>query len=81
MGVPRVGPESRPLFPGGPIKAHCGVPDPAHAEGTADEVAAVFDSVYAQLERRVKALLALPVETMPQDELAAALSAIGKDQL
>ncbi|CAN5478900.1 arsenate reductase ArsC [soil metagenome] len=73
--------ESCPLFPGGPVKAHWGVPDPAHAEGTADEVAAVFDRVYTQLERRVKALVALPVETMPQNELAAALAAIGKDQL
>ena len=73
--------ESCPLFPGGPVKAHWGVPDPAHAVGTAEEVAAVFDRVYSQLERRVKALVALPVETMPQSELAAALASIGKDQL
>lgn len=73
--------ESCPLFPGGPVKAHWGVPDPAHAEGTAEEVTAFFDRVYAQLECRVKALVALPVETMPQSELAAALASIGKDEL
>ncbi len=73
--------ESCPLFPGAPLKAHWGVPDPAHAEGTAEEIAAVFDRVYAQLERRVKALVALPVETLTQAELVAALTSIGKDEL
>lgn len=73
--------ESCPLFPGSPIKAHWGVPDPAHAEGTAEEVAAVFDRVYGQLERRVKALVALPVENMSQSELAVALASIGNDRL
>jgi arsenate reductase len=72
--------ESCPLFSGGPVKAHWGVPDPAHAVGNEDQVAAVFDRVYTQLERRIKALVALPVETITQSELGAALAYIGKDE-
>lgn len=45
--------ESCPLFLGGKLKAHWGVPDPAHA----DEAA--FEQVFATLEKRVKALVAL----------------------
>lgn len=73
--------ETCPIFPGEPLKAHWGVPDPAHATGTAEEVAVVFDTVYAQLERRVKALIALPVESMSPAALASALAAIGRDEI
>lgn len=73
--------EFYPLFLGGPVKAHWSAPDPAHAVGPAEEVAAVFDRVYRQLERRVKASVALPVETMAQSDLAAALASIEKDPL
>lgn len=45
--------ESCPLFLGGKMKAHWGVPDPAHGD------AAAFEQVFATLERRVKALVAL----------------------
>ncbi len=72
--------ESCPLFRGGPLKAHWGVPDPAHAKASPGEAQGVFNRVFGQLERRVRALVALPVETMPQAELAAALSAIGRDE-
>lgn len=65
--------ESCTLFPGGPVKAHWGLPEP-------DQVAAVFDRVYTQLELRIKALVALPVETITQSELGAALAYIGKDE-
>ncbi len=71
--------ESCRLVPGEPVKAYWGVPDPAHAVGTSDEVAPLFDHVYALLERRVKALVALQVETTSKNELAAAWAAIGKE--
>jgi len=54
------------------------VPYPANAAGTVDEVTALFDRAYVQLERRVKTLAALLIETIPQ---LATLAAIGKDQL
>lgn len=51
--------ESCPLFLGGKMKAHWGVPDPAQGD------AAVFEDVFLTLERRVKALVALD-EVTPQ---------------
>lgn len=45
--------ESCPLFLGGKMKVHWGVPDPAHGD------AAAFEQVFVTLERRVKALVAL----------------------
>lgn len=69
--------ESCPIFPGASLKASWGVPDPAHADGSPAEVAAVFERVYGLLERRSKALVALPAETMPHTDLASALRAIG----
>ena len=67
-----------PIFPGAPIKAHWGVPDPAHVTGTPVEIAARFDQVFGSLERRVKALLALPESTMDKALLATALTSIGE---
>ena len=46
--------ETCPVFPGAPLKAHWGVPDPAH--GTAED----FEAVFQTLRRRAAALLALP---------------------
>jgi arsenate reductase len=67
-----------PIFPGAPVKAHWGAPDPAHFEGTPEAVESEFDRVFAILERRVKALVALPVETMDKEELRQQLNAIGE---
>lgn len=67
-----------PIFPGSPVKTHWGVPDPAHFKGTQLEIEAEFDRVYGMLERRVKALLALPVETMSNEQLKAKLDEIGQ---
>ncbi len=67
--------ESCPLFPGGPVKAHWGVPDPARLQGTPGEIEEGFDRVFAVLARRIQALLALP-ENMDQATLAASLNQI-----
>lgn len=68
--------EQCPIFPGNPVKAHWGVPDPAHFQGTQAEVEAEFDSVFGILERRIKALVALPV--MDGGELRRKLNEIGE---
>lgn len=69
--------ETCPLFPGDPVKAHWGVSDPAHFEGTQAAVEAEFDRVFAVLARRVDALVALPVERLGSNELRQELAAIG----
>lgn len=69
--------ETCPVFPGAPVKAHWGVPDPAHFEGTQAEIAAEFDRVFGILEKRVRALVDLPVESMNREQLQERLEAIG----
>lgn len=70
--------ETCPLFPGKPIKAHWGAPDPAHFQGTPEEIEAEFDRVFGILERRIQALVALPAESMAADALSRSLNEIGK---
>ncbi len=61
--------ETCPIFPTSPVKAHWGVPDPAHFQGTAAEIEAEFERVFTMLEKRVKAFLQLPFEAMSKETL------------
>lgn len=70
--------ETCPVFPGAPIKGHWGAPDPAHFRGAPHEIEAEFDRVFRILERRVKALVALPVENLDRDALRNHLAEIGR---
>ncbi len=70
--------EACPLWPGAPVKAHWGIPDPAHKGDTVAERRAAFEEAYSLLEARVLALTALPVEEMQLDDLKVALANIGK---
>ena len=69
--------ETCPIFFGSPVKAHWGVPDPAHVTGTGTEIAAAFEAAYKTLEARIKAFLHLP-DNLPKDELAKHLRKIGE---
>lgn len=70
--------ESCPHWPGHPLVAHWGIPDPAAVEGTLDQKRAAFEITYRQLSQRVTALVNLPVETLSLPELRERLTAIGK---
>ena len=63
--------ETCPIWPGHPTTAHWGIPDPAHVEPLAARREA-FEFAYGQLAQRIKAFLALPLETMSTDEVKAA---------
>ena len=66
-----------PVWHGTPMKAHWGIPDPAHIEG--DEARrAAFKRAAAQLTRRIELFLSLPVEQMEQAALKEKLMAIGR---
>ncbi|MEL6921236.1 MAG: arsenate reductase ArsC [Pseudomonadota bacterium] len=67
--------ETCPIWPGAPVQAHWGIPDP-HGDTDA-EWAASFESTYALLEARVMALMALPFEDMNPADLKTALNTIG----
>lgn len=70
--------ESCPLWPGAPVKAHWGIPDPAGVEGGRDAERAAFKLAHERLLARMAALVALPVETMKQDELRQRMADIAK---
>jgi arsenate reductase (thioredoxin) len=57
-----------PVWPGQPITAHWGIPDPAAVEGTAEEIERAFREAFMILDRRISLLICLPLESL--DELA-----------
>lgn len=69
--------ETCPLWPGQPVTAHWGVPDPAAAQGADDAKRRAFLKVFAELSTRINYLLALPVEKLDRLALKAKLDEIG----
>ena len=67
-----------PVWPGQPMTAHWGVPDPAEAKGTAAEIALAFKDVYRMLHRRIEVFVALPIRSLDQLSLQAKLKEIGR---
>lgn len=70
--------EACPIWPGHPLVAHWGIPDPAGVEGTAAQKRAAFEEAYRRLMSRVTALVNLPVESLPLKDLKARLAEIGR---
>jgi protein-tyrosine-phosphatase len=70
--------ETCPYWPGAPVVAHWGIPDPADDHGSPDKNRAAFELAYERLHARVAALIALPVDTMTPADLKARLADIGK---
>jgi protein-tyrosine-phosphatase len=71
--------ESCPIFPGQPVFAHWGLPDPAEATGTREERLRVFRETAVQLARRIDLMLALPVEKLERHIVEQRLRAIGEE--
>jgi len=69
-----------PIWPGQPISAHWGVPDPAAAEGSDAEIGIAFAEAYRMLSNRIGLFLNLPVETLDRLSLQKRLDAIGKGE-
>ncbi|MCK0154853.1 arsenate reductase ArsC [Alcanivorax sp. S6407] len=61
--------EACPVWLGDTPKLHWGLPDPAHATGTDDEIAAAFEATYQQLEGRLRALFATSLDELNQKGL------------
>jgi arsenate reductase len=72
--------EACPLWPGQPMTAHWGIPDPAAATGSDAEVAVAFDGAYRMLRRRIELFLALPIAKLDRLVLASRLKEIGREQ-
>jgi arsenate reductase len=69
--------ESCPIFPGQPVLAHWGMPDPADVTGDQVTRQAAFRDAFLVLSRRVDLLLALPLEKLERLALEARVRAIG----
>jgi arsenate reductase len=67
-----------PYWPGQPMTAHWGVPDPAAVEGPSHEQMAAFRAALAMLERRVRLFVSLPIESLDRMSLKQKIEAIGK---
>jgi len=69
--------ESCPVWPGQPMTAHWGVPDPAEAQGSAAEIALAFKDAYRMLHQRIGVFTALPIRSLDQVSLQHRLKEIG----
>ena len=69
--------EACPVFPGAPLRAHWGLPDPANAEGSEADIDAAFEETARLLEMRIRAFLALETAALDARELQEALTRIG----
>jgi protein-tyrosine-phosphatase len=69
--------ESCPIFPGRPVLAHWGMPDPAEAAGDDASRRDAFRDAFWTLSRRIDLLLALPVESLERLALEEHVRSIG----
>jgi arsenate reductase (thioredoxin) len=67
-----------PFWPGQPITAHWGIPDPAAAKGTAEEIERAFHDAFVVLDRRIGLFLSLPLSTLQQLDLQREIESIGR---
>jgi arsenate reductase (thioredoxin) len=66
-----------PLWPGGPLTAHWGVPDPTAVRGTAEEIQDAYRGAFVTLERRIDLFLSLPLATIDQLAIKQEIDRIG----
>jgi arsenate reductase len=69
--------EACPYWPGQPMTAHWGIPDPAAVKGTPEEIARAFRDAFSVLDRRISLFLALPLATLDQLATQRELDRIG----
>src|SRR6516164_5420275 len=67
-----------PVWPGQPMTAHWGVPDPAQAEGNPAEIALAFKDTYRMLNQRIGIFTSLPLRSLDRLSLQSKLREIGR---
>ena len=67
-----------PLWPGQPITAHWGVPDPAAVQGSDADKRKAFLKAFTELSTRINLMLALPIDKLDRLSLKAKLDDIGQ---
>jgi arsenate reductase (thioredoxin) len=69
--------ETCPVWPGQPMTAHWGVPDPAAVQGTPEEIERAFRDAFVILDRRISLFLSLPLSTLGQLAIKKEIDRIG----
>jgi arsenate reductase (thioredoxin) len=67
-----------PVWPGQPITAHWGIPDPAAVDGSEAERMLAFRDAFRALERRIKIFISLPIASLDRMSLIRRVQAIGQ---
>lgn len=66
-----------PVWPGQPMTAHWGIPDPAAVKGTPEEIDRAFNQAFAALDRRISLFLCLPLASLDKLALQKEIDRIG----
>lgn len=75
----RAAAESCPFWPGQPMTAHWGVPDPSDAQGDDAAIGLAFYDTYRMLRNRISIFVSLPMSALDSLSLQQELDAIGRD--
>ena len=67
-----------PIWPGQPMTAHWGVPDPAAVQGTREQIERAFRDAFFLLDRRIGLFLSLPLSTLDRLALKKEIDNIGR---
>ncbi len=70
--------EACPVWPGHPLTARWGVPDPAAVVGTEQQIERAFFEAFSILDRRITLFLALPLESHGRDAIQGEIDRIGR---
>ena len=70
--------EACPFWPGQPMTAHWGIPDPAAVKGTSEEVDRAFRDAFVVLDRRIGLFLSLPLSSLQQLSIQREIENIGR---
>jgi len=68
-----------PIWPGQPMTAHWGVPDPAAVEGTPEEIEKAFREAFVVLDRRISLFLCLPLSSLEKLAIKKEIDRIGHE--
>jgi arsenate reductase (thioredoxin) len=75
----RAAQEMCPVWPGQPMTAHWGVPDPAAADGTPEEIDKAFRDAFMVLDRRISLFLCLPLSSLDKLAIKKEIDLIGHE--
>jgi arsenate reductase len=70
-----------PVWPGNPVTAHWGIPDPAAVEGTEAQQRAAFRDAYRRLDARIKLFVSLPLDKLDRMALKREAERIGRSDV